>query len=71
LEIARVEPAASPRDPGRGAGEIVGLEKSRGPVIGTGDGAVVLCAVKPSGKREMDGAAFLNGYRPAIGEPIG
>ncbi|MCU0606888.1 MAG: methionyl-tRNA formyltransferase [Candidatus Edwardsbacteria bacterium] len=73
LEIAKVEPAAPflPRDAAGGAGEIIGLDTSRGPVVGTGDGALVLRAVKPAGRREMDGAAFLNGYRPAVGEPVG
>lgn len=73
LEVIRVGPAAVavPSDAGSAAGSIIALEKTRGPVVRTGDGAVVLCAVKPAGKREMTGAAFCNGHRPAVGESFG
>ncbi len=37
----------------------------RGPVVRTGDGALLLVALKPEGSKEMDGGAFLRG-RPLI-----
>ncbi len=41
-----------------------------GPVVGCGDGAVVLTEVQPAGKARMDGRAFANGYQP-LGEVLG
>jgi methionyl-tRNA formyltransferase len=59
-------PDAQPPDPGA----IVALDK-RGVVVACGDGAVRLVAVQPPGRARMDGAAFVNGYRPEVGERLG
>ncbi|MBI4727794.1 methionyl-tRNA formyltransferase [candidate division TA06 bacterium] len=52
-------------------GRIVSVGKDKGPVIKTGDGAVILLKVKPQGKKEMSGRAFVNGYRIAPGQSLG
>lgn len=41
-----------------------------GPVVATGEAALVLLEVQPAGKPRMPGPAFVNGYRPA-GEVLG
>ena len=33
----------------------------RGPVVRTGDGALLIASLKPEGSREMDGGSFLRG----------
>jgi methionyl-tRNA formyltransferase len=40
----------------------------RGAIVACGDGAVRLAAVQPPGRARVDGAAFVNGYRPEVGE---
>lgn len=50
------------------AGQIFAVEKNFGPVVRTGDGAIILTTLKPQGKREMSGSEFLRGYKPVIGE---
>ena len=45
------------------AGQVVGT-CARGPVVGCGDGCLVLLEVQLAGKARMAGADFLNGYRP-------
>lgn len=44
-------------------GEIVGWERSLGPVVRCGDGFLVLIKMKPEGKREMSGEEFVRGCR--------
>jgi methionyl-tRNA formyltransferase len=51
-------------------GTIVAVDK-RGAVVACGVGAVRLLAVQPAGRSRMDGAAFVNGYRPEVGEVLG
>ena len=51
-------------------GQVVDVDKSKGPVISTGDGALVLLKVKPQGKKEMSGQEFLRGYRLDTGEQL-
>jgi len=51
-------------------GQVVDVDKSKGPVIRTGDGALVLLKVKPQGKKEMSGQEFLRGYRLDAGEKL-
>jgi methionyl-tRNA formyltransferase len=58
--------APSPQLPGT----IVAVDK-RGAVVACGEGAVRLLAVQPPGRSRMDGAAFVNGYRPEVGERLG
>lgn len=51
-------------------GTVQETRKGQGPVIGTGAEALLLSRVQPGGKREMDGGAFLNGYRVGQGERL-
>jgi methionyl-tRNA formyltransferase len=51
-------------------GQVVDVDKSKGPVIRTGDGSLVLLKVKPQGKKEMGGQEFLRGYRLDAGEQL-
>jgi methionyl-tRNA formyltransferase len=51
-------------------GTIVRVDK-RGPVVACRDGGVRLEQLQPTGKARMDGAAFVNGYRPKVGERLG
>jgi methionyl-tRNA formyltransferase len=51
-------------------GTIVAVDK-RGAVVACGEGAVRLLAVQPPGRSRIDGAAFVNGYRPEVGERLG
>lgn len=51
-------------------GEVIQLE-AKGPVVATGDGALCLLELQPPGKRRMDGAAFLSGYRLQVGDRMG
>jgi methionyl-tRNA formyltransferase len=62
--------AAAPTDGQGESGRVVDVTK-RGPVVACGDGAVLLTSLQPAGKGRMDGAAFVNGYRPAIGHRFG
>lgn len=63
--------AAGPPDPADALpGTIVRVDKG-GPIIACGDGAIRLEQVQPTGKARMDGAAFVNGYRPKVGERLG
>lgn len=41
-----------------------------GPVIGAGEGAVVLTELQPEGRPRMEGSAFNRGYRPEPGERL-
>lgn len=51
-------------------GTIVQVDKG-GAVIAGQDGWLQLTSVQPVGKARMDGAAFVNGYRPEVGERVG
>lgn len=42
-----------------------------GLVVACGNGVVRLDVVQPEGKARMDGAAFVNGYQPQVGETLG
>jgi methionyl-tRNA formyltransferase len=66
LKVFRAVPVAD----GGAAGTIVRLDPE-GPVVACGDGAVRLENVQPEGKQRMDGAAFVNGYRPEVGTRLG
>lgn len=59
IEVADAEP-----------GQVVAVTK-RAAVVACGEGAVALRAVQPAGKGRIDGAAFVNGYRPQPGERLG
>lgn len=60
---AEVAAAAEP-------GEVVAVGK-RAAVVACADGGVELVAVQPEGKGRVDGAAFVNGQRPELGERLG
>lgn len=49
-------------------GEIVAIDKPRGPIVQAGDGHLVLGQVQPAGKKPMTGAEFARGYHPREGE---
>jgi methionyl-tRNA formyltransferase len=76
LKVFRVRPvatgviaeAAGAHPPAPGT--IVTVDK-RGAVVACGDGAVRLAAAQPPGRARVDGAAFVNGYRPEVGERLG
>jgi methionyl-tRNA formyltransferase len=56
--------------PGNVPGTIVAADK-QGVVVACGQDAVRLRSLQPAGKARMDGAAFVNGYRPEVGERLG
>ena len=68
LKILRLEPV--PRTTG-GAEPGTLLEVDPEPVVGTGDGAVRLIRVQPSGRRAMSGAEWARGRRLEAGERLG
>lgn len=70
LKVFRVTPVDDVDGPAAPPGEIVRVDK-HGPVVACRDGAVRLAEVQPAGKARMDGAAFVNGYRPEVGERLG
>lgn len=74
LKVLRVRPVAADdggtTDRRARPGTIVAVDK-RGVVVACGEGAVRLLAVQPAGRSRMDGAAFVNGYRPEVGEVLG
>ncbi len=49
-------------------GAVVGVIKSHGPVVQTGNGLLLLREVKPSGKRSQNGSDFVNGSRLQVGD---
>lgn len=51
-------------------GQVVSMDKNRGPIVKTGDGTIVLTVLKPQGKKAMSGDEFLRGYKPAVGEQL-
>jgi len=52
-------------------GIVVKMYKDEGPVIKTGDGAVVLLEVQPENKKPMSGKDFINGGYAHIGDTCG
>ncbi len=51
-------------------GQVVAVDKNKGPVIKTLGGAVILTEVKPQGKKAMSGDEFIRGYKPVIGDML-
>lgn len=51
-------------DPGR----VLGIVRKKGPLVQTGEGALVLTQIQPTGKKLMDGPSFINGYRVSPGD---
>ncbi len=52
-------------------GKIAAIWKNHGPVIGTGDGYLLLCQLQPAGKKAQSGWDFANGSRLEAGEQLG
>ena len=52
-------------------GSVVAVLKNVGPVVQTGDGHLLLLAVKPAGKKMLSGWDFANGSRLVVGDCIG
>ncbi|MDO4559222.1 MAG: hypothetical protein Q4C47_09665, partial [Planctomycetia bacterium] len=40
-------------------------------IVATGDGAIRICEVQPPGKKPLEVAAFINGYRLRSGQRFG
>lgn len=71
VKVWRASSVALPEGATEGApGEVVAVTK-RGVVVSTGAGTVRLDAVQPEGKGRTDGAGFVNGHRPEVGERFG
>lgn len=68
-QLMRAQVAAL-TDPGH-PGQVVAIAKGLGPVVQTGDGLLLLCQVKPTGKKGQTGWDFANGNRLEIGEMVG
>jgi len=68
LDVAPLPNQADPN--GATPGEVVRCDKE-GPVVAGGDGCVLIRRVKPAGRREMDGAAFVRGHRIEAGGRFG
>ena len=58
-------------DGGGEPGGIVYADERRGVTVQTGDGGLELVRVQPEGRSRIDGAEFLRGYRPAVGDRFG
>jgi methionyl-tRNA formyltransferase len=69
-EVLKVGKASLAEGAGR-AGEVLGLQKGKGPIIACGQGALILERVKPAGKGWMDGASFWNGGKVGKGDLLG
>jgi methionyl-tRNA formyltransferase len=63
LIIHRARPAEGTGEPG-----VLIAATPDGPVVGTGDGGLLLVEVQPEGKRAITGAEFARGYRPEPGD---
>lgn len=74
LKVWRARVAGKDLDDRAGAGEpgeVIDVIGDEGPVVAVGGGAVVLTEVQPAGKRRIDGASFVNGYRVEPGTRLG
>jgi methionyl-tRNA formyltransferase len=66
IKIHRAVPTDGAEEPG----SIIRITPE-GPVVACGSGAVRLESLQPEGKARMDGAAYVNGYRPEVGDRFG
>ncbi len=64
IKVYRTKPAGDEED--AEPGTILPTRKKL--LVATGGGTLEILALKPEGKREMQGVDFLNGYRPSPGE---
>lgn len=70
LRGRRLKVFAAPPVDGDGRPGTVIRNDPEGTVVACGSGAVRLERVQPEGKARMDGPAFVNGYRPQVGEVL-
>ena len=62
---------ATPAEGAGAPGTVLALAKNRGPLVATGDGAVLLAVVQPESRGRMAGQAFAAGGGVATGEVLG
>ncbi len=72
-EMAELESlySAAEVDENADCGTVVAILKNYGPVVQTGSGHLLLCEVKPAGKKALSGWDFANGSRLEKGESLG
>ena len=68
LRIIASRPVSLEADGRLEPGTIATADENRGITVQTGDGGLKLVMVQPEGRSRMEGAAFLRGYRPAVGD---
>jgi len=69
LKVHKVR--ASPSEsPGSRAGTIVEVKKDSF-AVATGDGLLEILEVQPENKKKMEARAFIQGYKPVVGEVLG
>ena len=71
LRVIRTRPVALEEDGVFEPGGIVCADERRGIIVQTGEGGLELVGVQPGGRNRLDGAEFLRGYRPAVGDRFG
>ena len=64
-------PNALPEREAAPPGTAIAIVKNYGPIIATGEGALLLWQVQPSGKKPQSGWDFANGFRLETGEQLG
>ncbi len=71
LRVIRSRPVGLDEDGMFEPGGIVRADERRGIIVQTGEGGLELVGVQPGGRNRLDGAEFLRGYRPAVGDRFG
>jgi len=56
---------------GHEPGTVINADRANGLVVSCGEGALRLVEVQPEGKKAMDGASYVNGYRVKAGNRLG
>lgn len=69
LKVRRSAIAAG--EAGSEPGTVIHADRANGLVVSCGDGALRLVEVQPEGKKAMDGASYINGYRIGVGDRFG
>ena len=71
LRIISSQPVCLEGEGGRPPGEIVCADERQGVTVQTGEGGLRLVRVQPEGRSRIEGAEFVRGYRPAVGDLLG
>jgi methionyl-tRNA formyltransferase len=72
LFILKAEPADLPAAPeGQRPGTVLGIDKRRGILVQTGEGALVLAELQYAAKKALDWRSFINGVRNFSGANLG